>query len=105
MFVLSCFIALVLFCDSVQSSTNVGGVLLSNTVWTSTGNANPYHLIRDVQIPRNITLTIQAGVEVRFDKGDFEICVKGFLKVQGTASRPVLFHNGSSSDIQSMLNF
>jgi hypothetical protein len=105
MFLTSCFVSLVLSFNAVQSLTDVGGVLLSNTVWTSDGNANPYYLVRDVQIPRNVTLTIQAGVEVSFDRGDFEIFVKGSLKVQGTASRPVLFHNGSSNDTQWMINF
>jgi hypothetical protein len=100
-----CFISLVLFCSGVQSATNVGGVLLSNTVWTSNGDANPYYLTRDVQISPNITLTIQAGVEVRFNIGDFGIVVKGYLQVQGTASQPVLFHNGSANHTKWMINF
>jgi hypothetical protein len=74
-----------LFFNAAQSLTNVGGVLLSNTIWTSSGNANPYYLVRDVQIPRGISLTIEAGVEICFNKGDFEIFVKGFLHIQGTA--------------------
>jgi hypothetical protein len=105
MFFSSYFISLVLLFRGVQSLTNVGGVLLHNAVWTSNGNANPYYLVRDFQIPRNITLTIQAGVEVRFDRGDFEILVKGYLQVHGTANRPVLFHNGSANDIRWMINF
>ena len=105
MLVSSCLILIVLFFNGVQLSTDVGGVLLSNTVWTSSGNANPYYLVRDVQIPYDVTLTIQAGVEVRFDRGDFEIFVKGFLKIQGTASRPVLFHHGSVNDTKWMIKF
>ena len=104
MFVSSCFISLVLFFNGIQSLTNVGGVLLSNAIWTSSGNANPYDLVRDVQIPRGITLTIEAGVEICFNKGDFEIFVKGFLHVQGTSSRPVLFHNGPSENSKWMFN-
>lgn len=88
-----------------QAATNVGGVLLVNTVWNSSGNANPYIFTRDVQVPFNATLTIRAGVQVIFDNGDFEIFVKGALKIEGTAAKPVQFSGGRSSDAKWMITF
>ncbi|CAF3081928.1 unnamed protein product, partial [Rotaria sp. Silwood2] len=86
-----------------EASTNVGGVLLQNTIWSSSGGANPYYLINNVHVPRNVTLIIQAGVHILFDKGDFEILVKGLLQVQGTASNPVLFYNGTVTNTKWMI--
>ena len=94
-----------LLCGSSQAATYVGGVLLTNTVWSSAGSANPYYLTQDVQVPRNVTLTIQAGVVINFTQGDFEILVKGYLKVEGTASQKVIFQGGSGSDLKYMLKF
>ena len=94
----------ILLCQS-QAATNVGGVLLQNTVWTSDGRANPYTLTRDVQIPIGVTLTIRAGVQVIFDNGDFEFSVKGALRIEGTAARSVQFSGGKSSDTKWMLTF
>ncbi|CAF1366704.1 unnamed protein product, partial [Rotaria sp. Silwood1] len=88
-----------------QALTNVGGVLLQDTVWSSSGNANPYYLINHVQVPYNASLTIQAGVQVIFGSGNFEILVKGVLKVQGTANKPVHFYNGSAADTKWMITF
>ncbi|CAF1290486.1 unnamed protein product [Rotaria sordida] len=86
-----------------QASTNVGGMLLQNTIWSRSGGANPYYVISNVYVPRNVTLTIQAGVQILFDRGDFEILVKGFLHVQGTASNPVQFYNGAATNTKWMV--
>ncbi len=61
----------------------------------------------DVQVPRNVTLTIQADVQIIYDnRGDFEMLVKGFLQVQGTAKQRVVF-NGSAAtnNIKWMMKF
>ncbi|CAF4975002.1 unnamed protein product, partial [Rotaria sp. Silwood1] len=86
-----------------QALTNVGGVLRKNTIWSSSGSANPYYLTDNVHVPRNVTLIIQAGVQIVFDKGDFEILVKGILQVRGTASNPVLFYNGTETNTKWMI--
>jgi parallel beta-helix repeat protein len=49
--------------------------------WNSTGN--PYIVVGDVTIPIGQTLTINPGVEVRFD-GYYRISVDGTIKVVGT---------------------
>ena len=84
-----------------QAATNVGGRLANNTVWTSTGS--PYRLVKDVQVPRAITLTIQQGVRVDFSQGDFEILVKGFLQIKGTSAKQVIFEGGLATDQKSMI--
>jgi hypothetical protein len=89
----------------IQAATNVGGVLLNNAVWTSSGSANPYYLTSDVQIPRNVTLTIRSGVKLNFTQGDFEIFIKGVIIIQGTSAQPVVFEGGSASDLKWMLHF
>jgi len=98
-------IVLGLLIGPAQAATIVGGVLLQNTVWTCGCSANPYYLINDVQIPGNVTLTIQSGVEINFSQGDFEILVKGFLKIQGTAAQPIIFEGGLANDSKWMIKF
>ena len=96
-------VSIVFLIKKTQTATNVGGLLLNNTVWTSTGN--PYKLVKDVQIPRNVTLTIQQGVRVDFAQDDFEILVKGFLQIKGTSAKQVIFEGGLATDQKSMIKF
>jgi len=86
-----------------QTATNVSGVLVQNTAWTLTGS--PYNVVNDVHIPRNVTLTIQKGVYVNFGQGDFEILVKGFLQIQGTSAKKVIFEGGLITNQKSMIKF
>jgi hypothetical protein len=90
---------------STQTATNVGGVLLNNAIWTSSGSANPYYLIKDVQIPRNVTLTIQSGVIIDFSQGDFEIFCKGVIILQGTKLKPIILQGGTANDLKSLIHF
>jgi hypothetical protein len=99
------FLILTILLGRSQAATNVGGILLRDTVWPSVGSANPYTFTGDVQIPFNVTLTIKAGVQVIFDNGDFEFFVKGALKIEGTAAKPVQFSGGKSSDTKWMITF
>ena len=99
------FFVLSILLGQSQAATNVGGILLRNTVWISNGTANPYTFTNDVQVPFNVTLTIRAGVQVIFDGGDFEIFVKGALKIEGTAAKPVQLSGGKSSDTKWMITF
>jgi hypothetical protein len=89
----------------ISTATDVGGVILQNTVWTKANN--PYHVIADVQVPFNVTLIIKAGVQIIYDNlGDFEMLVKGYIQVMGTSGQPVIF-NGSTAtnNIRWMLTF
>ena len=99
------FFILIILLGQSQAATNVSGVLLQNTMWTSDDGANPFMLTEDVQIPFNVTLTIQGGVQVIFDAGNFELLIKGALKVEGTAKQPVEFFGGKADDTKWMITF
>ena len=103
-------VSLILFILSIllkqaETATNVGGLLLRSAVWTSDEGANPYTLTRDVQIPIDVTLTIRAGVQVVFEAGNFQLLIKGALRVEGTAKQPVEFFGGKASDTKWMITF
>ena len=74
---------------TTHSEVEVGGTLRKSTVWNEA--ESPYHVISDVGVPSDVTLTIEAGVRIIFD-GDFEILVRGgSLKVLGTPEQFVEF--------------
>lgn len=67
----------------VEFGTLVNDSITSDTIWTS--NNHPYIIKSDIVIDGSATLTIQPGVEVRFD-GFFELIVHGVLVSDG---RPI----------------
>ena len=66
----------------------VSGVIESNTTWTKANS--PYVVTGNVGIPEGIRLTIEPGVEVRFE-GAYEILVNGSVDANGTTSEPIVF--------------
>jgi len=66
----------------------VGGTLTQNTTWSP--SANPFIVYQNLTIPSGITLTIEAGVLVKFD-GLYAMNVNGVLNAQGTALSPITF--------------
>lgn len=72
-------------------------IILENTTWGLAGS--PYILLRDVEVRPQATLTIAAGVEVRFSGSDaitsgedpqgVELVVKGALIASGTEAQPI----------------
>ena len=88
------------------ASTQVTGVLASNTTWTAAGN--PYIMTGDVTVPAGITLTIEAGVNIQVTATDdqggddefaqTELIVHGTLTVNGSALQRVTFSGQTPSD-------
>lgn len=81
------------------------GNLVGSQTWTSAGS--PYVLAGDLTVPAGITLTIQAGTQVRMGPGDAlgsgtdtartELRVLGTLNVTGTAQSPATFVSGAAT--------
>ena len=78
----------------VFSQTNVSGVISSNTTWTLANS--PYIVTGNILINQNVTLTIEAGVNVQFDS-DKVFQVKGELIAQGTNTSKITFTSNASN--------
>lgn len=75
-----------------NAQTNVSGAFFSNTNWTKAGS--PYNVTGDVQVPAGVTLSIEPGVQIKFN-GDYLILIKGCLMANGTKTSPIVFNSGS----------
>ncbi len=69
-------------------NTEVSGTIIVDTTWTLSGS--PYLVVGDVTIDPDITLTIDPGVQVRFD-GNYALYVRGTLIAEGLPGQEILF--------------
>jgi len=74
--------------------TEVGGPIISDTTWTLTNS--PYIVVANVEVWQGVTLTIQPGVMVKFNK-DKLLQVNGTLIARGTAANPITFTSNQAS--------
>jgi hypothetical protein len=111
--VLGIFVVTV-FLASVALATNVpGGTIGVNTTWNLAGS--PYVIQGNVVIAGGVTLTVDAGVQVKFD-GLYSLTLNGNLAANGTAGshvtittnnvspaagqwRNLVFNTGTSSNL------
>ncbi len=77
------------------SQTNYWIGEVGDTTWTA--DESPYYIVGGVTIPNEETLTIEPGVEVRFE-GDFSFEVRGTLDAQGTSTDPIEFSTINETD-------
>ena len=75
---------------SVKGSTDVAGVISSNTIWRKADS--PYVLTGNVLIDNGTTLTIQPDVSVNLN--GFYIMVNGTLSAKGTSTERIRLHGG-----------
>jgi len=75
---------------TVQASTDVTGIISSDTVWTLENS--PYSLTGNVLVNNGVTLTIESGATVNL--GDFYIMVNGTLRAQGSGTDKINFNSG-----------
>jgi hypothetical protein len=74
------------------SQTNVGGNIISNTIWTKANS--PYILTSNVGVPSAYTLTIEPGVIVQRN-ADYQILINGIIKFNGTATDSIVFSSSA----------
>jgi len=68
-----------------SNSTQVGGIINSNTTWTLENS--PYILVDDITVAKGATLTIEPGVEVNFDL--WSLIIEGTLIAKGNESHRI----------------
>jgi len=77
-------------------STDVSGLITTNTIWSPAGN--PYIVTGDVTVEPGVTLVIEPGVQVRFD-GVYAFNVRGTLNAVGTHEQPIVFTSNKPSPL------
>lgn len=80
---------------SVFGQTNVSGGIYTNTTWTLANS--PYIVIDTVVVFPGVTLTIQPGVEVRFDNNIRLEIRQASIIAQGTTIDSIFFTSNASS--------
>jgi parallel beta-helix repeat protein len=88
--------AMIFFSDHAKSNTVIsGGVISTDDTWTL-GNS-PYWIEGDVYVENEATLTVEAGVEVRFN-GSYSLCIgNGTLSAIGDGANKIWFTSNQSS--------
>ena len=81
-------ILLLAIANNAVAATPVSGIIDSDTTWTLAGS--PYIITGSVLVMEGATLTIDPGVEVRFD-GSYRLQIEGQLIAIGTASNLIRF--------------
>jgi uncharacterized repeat protein (TIGR01451 family) len=70
------------------TSTCFSGYINENTTWTQA--ESPYIIVGDVTVSQEVTLTVEPGVEVRFN-GNYELVTRGILSAVGSTAAPITF--------------
>jgi PKD repeat protein len=84
--------------DYGNSGTHVGGIIWQNTTWTLENS--PYTITDTVQIPKNVTLTIEPGVTVISSLGSYDemFLLHGIIYAYGTVDKKIVFDGGGNSN-------
>jgi hypothetical protein len=73
-------------------ATDVSGSILADTTWTVANS--PYVVTGSVTVPTNLTLTVEAGTEIKIAAGASILAnAGGTIDVAGTKASPVLFRS------------
>ncbi|MGB9693757.1 MAG: hypothetical protein ACPLYF_02830 [Fervidobacterium sp.] len=82
--------------DYGSPGTPVGGIIWKNTTWTLENS--PYIITDTVQIPENVTLTIEPGVVVTKPTAGDMFLVHGTIYAHGTPDNRITFDGGGNSN-------
>ena len=83
------------FTVHAEGGISVGGILWDNTTWALANS--PYAITSTVQIPENVTLTIEPGVVVNTQLNDDMFLLHGVIVAQGTVDEKIVFDGGSTA--------
>jgi len=78
---------------SALAQTEVSGPITENTTWEQ---GKTYTVTGNVTVQAGVTLTVEQGVEVRFN-AKTHLEVKGRLQAEGNADEPILFTGTDAS--------
>lgn len=79
---------------TISGNTNISGIISTNTTWTLTGS--PYIISGNVLVNNGVTLTIEPGVVVKFNRG-FSLQVNGVLIARGMINNKITFTSNQIS--------
>jgi len=71
------------------ATTDVGGHITADTTWTLANS--PYVATNRVWVDEGVTLTIEPGVVVKFERTYASLIVRGSLVAEGTPGHPIVF--------------
>ena len=90
--------------ENTSADVSVSGSISTDTTWTLANS--PYFVEGNITVESGVVLTIEAGVEVRFN-GSFSFIVNGTLNATGTSGLPIKFTSNqtlpSSGDWQGII--
>jgi hypothetical protein len=74
------FILFMFFVSLAASATDITGTVTSNTTWTAANS--PYVIVNSIEVNPGITLTVEPGVQVKFNQNRY-LHVRGTLNANG----------------------
>ena len=84
-----------------QASTDVSGIISSDTTWSQANS--PYNLKGVVMVQNGVDLIIDGGTTVNFN--GYSIDVNGTLTAKGSSSNPIKMNNGAVNLMTSSSNW
>jgi hypothetical protein len=97
------FFGIFCFAQKVNATTTVSGIIDKDTTWTQENS--PYIVTGNILIKENVTLTIEPGVTVKFERHPeypfkgYYIWVDGTLVARGTSEQMITFTSNSSNPL------
>ena len=91
------FLSIVIFftlLPDANADTNISGIISSNTTWTLANS--PYITKGSVLVNKGVTLTIEPGVTVKFNKGH-SLQIDGTLIARGNSSNKITFTSAQAA--------